>query len=41
MRTAYADAADPVSLREEAGQVETARRALRFLPEDTRPRSGV
>src|SRR5438093_10558149 len=28
MATAYADAADPVSLREEPGQVETARRAL-------------
>ena len=28
MDEAYADAADPVSLREEAGQVETARRAL-------------
>ena len=28
MEEAYADAADPVSLREEEGQVETARRAL-------------
>src|SRR5690348_11895718 len=28
---AYADAADPVSLREEAGQVETARRAIRRI----------
>jgi SAM-dependent methyltransferase len=31
MNEAYADAADPVSLREEAGQVETARRALRHI----------
>lgn len=31
MSDAYADAADPVSLREEEGQIETARRALRQI----------
>ena len=31
VRRAYEDAADPVSLREESGQVETARRALEEL----------
>jgi SAM-dependent methyltransferase len=39
VRRAYEDAADPVSLREEAGQVETARRALveleTFVPPGT------
>lgn len=29
--TAYAHAADPISIREEPGQVETARRALRWI----------
>lgn len=37
MAHAYADAADPVSLREEAGQVETARRALVRIEEFTMP----
>lgn len=34
---AYADAADPVSLREEAGQVETARRALEDIERVVQP----
>ena len=34
---AYADAADPVSLREEAGQVETARRGLQRVERFVRP----
>jgi len=34
---AYADAADPVSLREEAGQMETARRALLAVEEVVTP----
>ena len=34
---AYADAADPVSLREELGQVETARRAIRRIEQLARP----
>jgi SAM-dependent methyltransferase len=34
---AYADAADPVSLREEPGQVETARRALADIERIVRP----
>jgi SAM-dependent methyltransferase len=34
---AYAEAADPVSLREEAGQVETARRGLRRVERVVRP----
>ena len=34
---AYADAADPVSLREEAGQVETARRAIRRIERIVQP----
>lgn len=34
---AYADAADPVSVREEAGQVETARRALDHIEAFVRP----
>ena len=35
---AYADAADPVSLRERAGQVETARRALALVERHVPPR---
>jgi SAM-dependent methyltransferase len=34
---AYADAADPVSIREEAGQVETARRAIHRIKRLVRP----
>src|SRR5580704_6884769 len=34
---AYANAADPVSLREEAGQVETARRALARIEQRIAP----
>jgi len=37
MEEAYADAADPVSLREEEGQVETARRALAQVEQIVRP----
>lgn len=37
MSGAYADAADEVSLREEAGQVETARRGLADLERHVRP----
>jgi SAM-dependent methyltransferase len=33
----YEDAADPVSLREEAGQVETGRRALKLVEQFTSP----
>lgn len=35
--TAYAEAADPVSLREESGQVETARRGLQRVERFVRP----
>lgn len=37
MRHAYADAADPVSLREQKGQMTTARRALRQIEQITTP----
>ena len=37
MAEAYTDAIDPVSLREEEGQVETARRALERIEEVVRP----
>lgn len=37
MDTAYAEAADPVSLREEEGQVETARRGLQRAERVVRP----
>ncbi|HET9733601.1 MAG TPA: class I SAM-dependent methyltransferase [Acidimicrobiales bacterium] len=36
---AYTDAADPISLREEAGQVETARRALQRIEQIVTPAS--
>jgi len=39
MGEAYVDAADPISLSEEAGQIETARRALRLIERIVRPSS--
>ena len=37
MFSAYHDAADPISVREEPGQVETARRALRWIEHVAKP----